>query len=162
MRVLKRIILVTFLVFTAWNCESVFATINPNNYSINFSIQNQNQAITLPGLLEADVYASTMRTISVSTNAPSGYKIYVDVPTNESTGGSLTLVGGDSSSPSVSPINTTPATASTLGADTWGFGIPNTTTGLPTNNYSASYTAGTPSSSSTYAGVKVSPTRTLI
>ena len=162
MRVLKRIILFTFLVFTAWNCESVFATINPNNYSINFSIQNQNQGITLPGLLEADVYASTMRTISVSTNAPSGYKIYVDVPTNESTGGSLMLVGGDSSSPSVSPINTTPATASTLGADTWGFGIPNTTTGLPTNNYSASYTAGTPSSSSTYAGVKVSPTRTLI
>lgn len=159
---MKRLFLATFLIVTALNCESVFATIDPNNYSINVSMQNQNQGINLPGTFDSERYVGTVRTISVSTNSPSGYRIYVEVPTEEESNGSLILVGGTSSSPSINPIAATPATATTLSNDTWGFGIPNTTTGLPTNNYSATYNASTPSSSSTYAGVKVSPNYTLV
>ncbi len=163
--ILKQIILVTMTVFLLTILKldgSVFATINPNNYTLSWSIQNQNVGIEVlePGTSEK--YVSTMRTISVSTNSPSGYRIYVSVPDDEASGGTLILDGGTSSSPSIAPINTTPSTASTLGANTWGFGIPSGTTGLPSNNYSNSYTTPTPSTSSTYAGVKVSPNYTLI
>ena len=127
----------------------VFATINPNNYSVSFSMQNQNQGISVNDGATNEKYVSTMRTLSVSTNAPSGYRVYVNVPDDEASGGSLILSGGTSSSPSVAPVNTTPATASTLGNDTWGFGIPSGTTGLPTNSFSNTYTTPTPSNSST-------------
>lgn len=60
------------------------------------------------------------------------------------------------------PIDAGLEDANTLGSNTWGFGIPNSITGLPPNNFSATYVAGEPSASSTYAGVKVSPEYTLI
>lgn len=142
--------------------ETAFATIDPNNYSVTATMQNQNQGIQIFDTDVAERYASTMRTINVSTNAPSGYRVYVNVPADEESGGDLVLLGGNSSSPKVSKINTTPATASTLGTDNWGFGIPNTISGLPTNNYSATYTSGTPSASSTYSGVAVGSDYTLV
>ena len=140
----------------------VFATINPNGYSVTWSMQNEDQVIDVLPFDLPDQYVSTMRTISISTNSPSGYKIFVDVDSNESSQGSLILSGGTSSSPSIIPINTTPSTASTLNVNNWGFGIPSGTSGLPPNAFSSSYTAGFPSASSTYAGVKVSPIHTLI
>ncbi|MBR0372824.1 hypothetical protein IJH72_02715 [Candidatus Saccharibacteria bacterium] len=163
--ILKRIIrlaVTVFLVAILRLDGSVFATINPNNYTLNFGIQNQNQGIEIMPADNSEKYVSTMRTLNVSTNAPSGYRIYVNVPEDESSQGSLVLSGGTSSSPSIAPINANPSNATTLGSNTWGFGIPNTTTGLPSNNFSSSYTSGTPSTSSTYAGTKISPTYTLV
>ena len=153
--------MVMFLLSLFASSESVFATIDPNNYTLNWSIQNQNVGIEVPGST-GEQYVSTQRTIQVSTNAPSGYRVYVSVPADEESEGTLVLSGGASSSPSIAPVNATPSTATTLSTNTWGFGIPSTTTGLPTNNYSSSYTAGTPSTSSTYAGPKVSPNYTLV
>lgn len=150
------------MVFSFINCGIVSATIDPNAYTLTYSLQNQNQAIRVTDLASSDQYLSTMRTISVNTNAPSGYKIYVNVPSDETSNGNLVLLGGDASSPSIDTLNTTPATATTLNPNTWGFGIPNTTTGLPTNTFSPSYTTGVPSPSNTYSGVKIDPTYTLI
>ncbi len=142
---------------------SVFATIDPSYYTLTATLQNQNQAISYtPVTWNEDKYLSTMRTLVVNTNSPSGYKVFLDVPTSEASAGVLLLSGGTSSSPSIAPINATPSTANTLTTNTWGFGIPSTTTGLPTNNWSSTYTSGTPSSSNTYAGVKVNPNYTLI
>lgn len=142
---------------------SVFAAIDPSYYTLTATLQNQNQAIEyLPMTWDEDKYVGTMRTLNVTTNSPSGYRVYVNVPTSEASAGSLIIAGGSSSDPTINPINTTPSTAGTLNTNTWGFGIPNTTTFLPTNNFSSSYNASTPSISSTYAGVKVSPNYTLI
>lgn len=142
---------------------SVFATINPSNYTLNVSLQNQNQSIEYTPLTwDSDKYVGAMRTMTVSTNSPSGYRVYVDVPTSEASAGSLLLVGGSSSSPSIAPINTTPSTANTLSSDTWGFGIPSGTSYLPTNNFSNAYSADSPAVNGNYAGVKVSPNSTLI
>ncbi len=143
-------------------CGNVFATIDPSSYTLVSSMQNQNQGIEVMDISTTEKYVSTMRTINVSTNSPSGYRVYVNVPTSETSGGSLVLLNGSSSSPSIAPINTTPSTASILSTDTWGFGIPSGTTGLPTNSFSSTYTSGTPDISSTYAGVKISPDYTLI
>lgn len=150
------------LLFVLIGGETAFATIDPNNYSATATMQNQNQGIQIFDTDVSERYASVMRTIGVSTNAPSGYRVYVNVPADEESGGDLVLLGGNASSPKVSKINTTPATANTLGANNWGFGIPNTTSGLPTNNYSATYTSGTPSASSTYSGVAVGSDYTLV
>lgn len=158
----KIILGASFLMALIYGQGIASATINPNNYTIDMSIQNQNQGIEVSDIGATDLYVSTMRTFTVNTNSPSGYRIYVSVPSNESSGGNLLLVGGDSSSPSISKINTTPATASTLGINNWGFGIPNTTTGLPTNNYSQSYISGTPAASSTYSGIEINPGYTLV
>lgn len=163
--ILKRRIMLAMTVFLLALVKLdglVFATIDPSNYTLNWSMQNQNQGIEIMPGGANEKYVSVMRTISVSTNSPSGYKIFVSAPNNDPSAGSLILSGGTSSSPSIAPLNTTPATANTLNTNTWGFGIPSGTTGLPTNNFSSTYTAGTPSTSSTYAGVKVSPNYTLI
>ena len=142
---------------------SVFATIDPSYYTLSATLQNQSQAINYtPVSWGEDKYVSTMRTLTVSTNSPSGYKVFLEVPTSEASGGTLVMAGGTSSSPSIAPINTTPATANTLSTDNWGFGIPSNTSHLPTNNWSSSYTSGTPATNSTYAGVKVEPNSTLI
>lgn len=151
-----------FLMFSICNSEIAIATINPNNYTISFNMQNQNQGLNIISASTADRYEGLMRTLSVSTNAPSGYRIYASIPADEDSGGNLVLVGGDSSSPSIDMLNSTPATATTLSADSWGFGIPSGTTGLPTNNFSSSYSVNPASSSSNYSGVKVSPDYTLI
>lgn len=158
----KHLILLFLMVFSFINCRIVSATIDPNAYTLTYNLQNQNQAIRVTDLVSSDQYLSTMRTISVNTNAPSGYKIYVNVPSDETSNGNLVLLGGDASSPSIDTLDTTPATATTLNPNTWGFGIPNTTTGLPTNAFSPSYNTGVPSPSNTYSGVKVDPTYTLI
>lgn len=141
---------------------SVFATIDPNGYTLNWSMQNQNVGIEVFDISADEKYVSTSRTISLSTNAPSGYRIFATIPSSETSGGNLVLADGDSASPKIDMLNTTPATASTLNADTWGFGIPSGTTGLPANNFSESYTSGTPATSSTYSGVKIGPEYTLI
>ena len=142
---------------------SVFATIDPSYYTLTSTLQNQSQGVeVIPTAWSNDEYVSMVRTMTVSTNSPSGYKVFLNVPESETSGGTLVLSGGTSSDPSVAPINTTPSTANTLTTDTWGFGIPSGTTYLPTNNWSNTYTAGTPSPSNTYAGTKVSPTYTLI
>ena len=158
----KHLVLPFLMVFSFINCGIVSATIDPNAYTLTYNLQNQNQAIRVTDLVSSDQYLSTMRTISVNTNAPSGYKIYVNVPSDETSNGNLVLLGGDASSPSIDTLDTTPATATTLNPNTWGFGIPNTTTGLPTNAFSPSYNTGVPSPSNTYSGVKVDPTYTLI
>ena len=80
---------ILFLVLSVYGCGDVFATINPNNYSINFSIQNQDQGVSVPGSFDGERYVLIPRTLSVSTNAPSGYRIYVDVPSNEESQGDL-------------------------------------------------------------------------
>lgn len=141
---------------------SVFATIDPSGYNLTATMQNKDQIISVLDPAATDKYVSTMRTINVTTNSPSGYRAYVDVSTSESSAGSLVLVGGSSASPKVDPINATPGLANTLSSDTWGFGIPSSTSGLPANNYSSSYSTPTPAASSTYAGVKVSPNFTLL
>lgn len=153
---------ILFLVLSVYGCGDVFATINPNNYSINFSIQNQDQGVSVPGSFDGERYVLIPRTLSVSTNAPSGYRIYVDVPSNEESQGDLVLVGGTSSSPSIDLVNTTPATASTLSTDSWGFGVPNSTTGLPTNTFSPTYNVANPSSSNTFSGIQINPGYTLV
>ena len=153
---------ILFLVLSAHGCGNVFATIDPNNYSVNFSIQNQNQGVSVPGSFDGERYVLIPRTLSVSTNAPSGYRIYVDVPSSEGSQGDLVLVGGTSSSPSIDLVNTTPATASTLSTDSWGFGVPNTTTGLPTNTFSPTYNVANPSSSNTFSGIQIDPGYTLV
>ena len=164
--ILKRRIILAMTVFLLVVIKlngSVFATIDPNNYTLTATLQNQNQGINYtPITWNEDKYVSMMRTLVVSTNSPSGYKVFLDVPTSEASGGTLLLSGGGASSPSIAPINTTPSTASTLTTDTWGFGIPSGTTGLPTNNWSSAYTSGTPSSNSTYAGVVIHPNDTLL
>lgn len=142
--------------------EEVFATIDPNSYTVNMLIQNQNEGIEVFGASTTEQYVSTMRTIVVNTDAPSGYRLYINVPTEETSGGNMVLVDGGASSPAIAKLDTTPATASVLSANTWGFGIPSTTTGLPTNNFSAAYTAGVPEASSTYSGVVVSPDYMLL
>ena len=162
LRLLKCLVAVGFWLFVSHNYGFVFATIDPNSYSVSISMQNQNQGINVSEVGNSSVYKSTMRTLQVSTNAPSGYRVYVSIPSNEASGGNLLLSGGDSSSPSIDLLNATPATATTLSTDTWGFGIPNATSGLPTNNFSASYTSGTPAASSTYSGMQTSPAYTLI
>ena len=162
LKLIKYFTMIVFLLLTIKNSGSVFATIDPNSYSLSWSIQNLNQGIEILDPGASECYVSTARTISVSTNAPSGYRVYVDVPSDEQSAGSLLSVGGNSTSSSIAPINTTPATASTLGLDTWGFGIPSGTSGLPTNNYSVTYSSGTPSANNTYAGVKVEPGYTLV
>ena len=154
--------MVVFLIVGTHFCGNAFATIAPNNYSVNVSMQNQNQGITVTDFATAGQYKTVMRTFSVSTNAPSGYRIYASIPTSGGNTGDLTLIGGDSSSPSVDMLNTTPATASTLGIDSWGFGIPSSTSGLPTNTFSPSYSTSNPSSSNTYSGVQIGPGYTLI
>ena len=109
------------------------------------------------------MYVSAMRTLNVTTTGGlSEYMVYANIPSNNTSGGSLLLVGGGSSSPSISQINATPSTATTLSSDNWGFGIPSGTTGLPTNNFSNSYTTGTPSTNSTYSKYNVGPDYTLI
>ena len=135
----KCLLMTLFLLQMVCSCDLVFGTIDPNNYSVNMSLHNQNQGINISDPGTTARYASVMRTLSVSTNSPSGYRIYINVPSDEPTAGVLTLAGGTGISPSISPLNTTPATASTLSNNTWGFGIPNTTTGLPTNNYRNSF-----------------------
>ncbi|MBR3228904.1 hypothetical protein IKF67_01575 [Candidatus Saccharibacteria bacterium] len=142
---------------------SVFATIDPSK-TATLSMQNQSAAINVvPTDWSQDMYVSTMRTLTVATTGGlSEYKVYANIPSSDTSGGTLLLVGGGSSSPSISQINATPSTATTLSSDNWGFGIPSSTTGLPTNNFSNSYTAGTPSTSSTYAKYDVGPSYTLI
>ena len=159
---IKLVLVVWFWCVTGVSSGSVFATIAPNDYTVDMTMQNQNQGIRISGAGMNEMYVSTMRTITVNTNAPSGYRIYINVPSDEETGGNLMLVGGDSTSPSIAKLSTTPATASTLGANSWGFGIPNTVTGLPTNTFSSTYTTPTPAASSTYSGTVISPGYTLI
>lgn len=159
---IKFILVVLFWCVIGMNNESVFATIDPNNYTVDMTMQNQNQGIEILGAGVNEMYVSTMRTLTVNTNAPSGYRVYVNVPADEETGGNLMLVGGSSTSPLISKLGTTPANASTLSANTWGFGIPNTVTGLPTNTFSPSYAVPEPAASSTYSGVVISPGYTLI
>ncbi len=142
---------------------SVFATIDPSNYTATLTMQNQSTAIEItPTDWSQDMYVSTMRTLNVSSTGLSEYKIYANIPSSDTSGGSLLLVGGTSSSPSISQVNALPSNATTLSTDNWGFGIPSSTTGLPTNNFSSTYTAGTPSTSSTYAKYNVGPDYTLI
>lgn len=162
--ILKRSIVLAMTVFLLALLRldgSVFATIDPNNYSINWSIQNKDQGVEIVDGSTSERYVGMMRTLSLSTNAPSGYRVYVNVPAGESSGGNMLLLGGTSSDPSLSKLGTTPATASVLTTDSWGFGIPNSTSGLPTNNFSPTY-SNTPSSTNTYSGVVVSPGITLI
>ncbi|MBQ3352921.1 hypothetical protein IJG89_01040 [Candidatus Saccharibacteria bacterium] len=142
---------------------SVFATIDTSK-TATLTMQNQSTAINVvPTDWSQDKYVSTMRTLTVTTTGGlSEYKVYANIPSSDTSGGTLLLVGGGSSSPSISQINATPSTATTLGSDNWGFGIPSGTVGLPTNNFSNSYTAGTPSTSSTYAKYDVGPSYTLI
>lgn len=142
---------------------SVFATIDPSK-TATLTMQNQSTAINvIPTEWSQDMYVSAMRTLSVTTTGGlSEYKVYANIPSSDTSGGSLLLVGGSSSDPSISQVNATPSTATTLSSDNWGFGVPSTTTGLPTNNFSNSYTAGTPSTSSTYAKYNVGPDYTLI
>lgn len=158
----KYLFVILLLVLSVLSCGNVFATIDPNNYSVNFSIQNQNQGISVAGSFNEERYVLIPRVLSVSTNAPSGYRIYVNIPNNEESQGDLVLVNGTSSSPSINLLNTTPASASTLSTDTWGFGIPNTTTGLPTNNFSSTYSVDNPSPNNTYSGIQIEPGYTLI
>ena len=141
---------------------SVFATIDPSNRTATLTIQDQPGIDITPTDWSQDIYASTMRTLTVSSSGLSEYNIYANIPSSDTSGGSLLLVGGTSSDPSISQINATPSSATTLSSDTWGFGIPSGTVGLPTNNFSNSYTAGTPSASSTYAKYNVGPDYTLI
>jgi len=155
-------LMVSFGVSVIGTCGTVFGTIDPNSYTLNWSMTNQNVGINIMDISETDKYVSISRTISLSTNAPSGYRIYVNIPSSEESGGDLTLAGGSSSNPKISMLNTTPTTASTLSTGTWGFGIPSGTTGLPTNNFSSTYASGTPSTSSTYSGVEIGPEYTLI
>ena len=161
----KHIVRITAFVLLSlvlYSGDRVFATIDPNAYSVDVSMQNQNTKMELTSSGDSEQYASTKRTINVSTNAPSGYRIYVSVPESGANNGNMIISGGTTSDPYVSPLNATPATATTLGSNTWGFGIPSTTTGLPNNNFSTTYTAGTPSSDSTYSGVKVGSDYTLV
>ena len=62
---------------------TAFATIDPNSYTVNMTMQNQNQGIEIFDGSTTERYASTMRTLTVSTNAPSGYRIYVSVPSDD-------------------------------------------------------------------------------
>ena len=151
-----------FLVSLTHSCGAVFATIDPNNYYVNASMQNQNQGVHILDSPDAERYDVLQRTISVSTNAPSGYRLYAEIASGEASQGNLVLTGGSSSSPVVNMLNTTPATASTLSSDTWGFGIPSSTSGLPSNNFSPSYSTSSPSPSNTYSGVQINPGYTLI
>lgn len=91
-KVIKYLVMVVFLVFGLQKCCPVFATIDPNNYFVNMSMQNQNQGIDVFDVGSDEKYVSTMRTISVSTNAPSGYRIYVIAPEDDTSNGSLILV----------------------------------------------------------------------
>ncbi|MBQ2672657.1 hypothetical protein IJG01_01645 [Candidatus Saccharibacteria bacterium] len=161
-RTVKRLATLWLLVLIANGGCNVFATIDPNSYSVSMSMQNQNQGIEVMGGSTTEQYVGTRRTLSVSTNAPSGYHVYVYVPADEASAGNLVLSGGDSSSPIISTLSSNPSTATTLSPDTWGFGIPNSTSGLPTNNFSPSYNATSPSAGSNYSGVKISPNYTLI
>ena len=155
------VITVSLLIPILKNDGDVFATINPSGYSATLQVQNQNVPIEItPASFSDEVYASITRTLVVSSTGVSEYKIFAKIPSGQS--GSLVLPGGTSSDPSIAQIGANLANATTLNSDTWGFGIPSTTTGLPTNNFSNQYTSGTPSTSSTYASYTLSPTYTLI
>lgn len=158
----KILIVIGFLVSLAHSCGTVFATIDPNNYYVNASMQNQNQGIHIDGATTTERYESLMRTISISTNSPSGYRLYANIASDDASEGNLILQGGSSTDPSINMLNTTPDTASTLSTNTWGFGIPSSTTGLPSNNFSPSYSTSSPSSSNTYSGIQIGPNYTLI
>ena len=140
----------------------VFATIDPSSYSATLSLQNQSAMEITPTDWSQDIYVSTMRTVNVTSTGLSEYKIFANIPSSDSANGSLVMVGGTSSSPTVSQVNARPSTATTLSTDTWGFGIPSGTSGLPTNSFSNQYTAGTPSTSSTYSGYDKAPAYTLL
>lgn len=141
---------------------SVFATIDPSNYSATLSIQNQSGIDVVPTDWSQDLYVGTMRTLVITSTGLSEYKIYANIPSSDTSGGSLLMVGGSASSPTISQVNAAPSAATTLSTNNWGFGIPSGTAGLPTNNFSSTYTAGTPSTSSTYAKYEVGPNYTLI
>ena len=142
---------------------SVFATIDPSSYTATLSIQNQSSAISLtPTDWGQDIYVSTMRTLTVTSTGLSEYEIFANIPSSDANNGSLILIGGSSSSPEIDQVNAKPSTAATLSTDTWGFGIPSGTTGLPTNTFSNSYTSGTPSTSSTYSSYEIGPDYTLL
>ncbi|MBR2795550.1 hypothetical protein IKE13_00670 [Candidatus Saccharibacteria bacterium] len=162
LRTIKPVLMIVFWGAMALNSEFALATIDPNSYYVNASMQNINQGVEVSNSDASEKYLNVKRTINVNTNAPSGYRMYVNIPSDEESAGNLVLLGGDSLSPSVSKLTTTPATASVLGVNTWGFGIPNTTSGLPTNNFSSSYSPSNPSAGNTYSGVVISPGYTLI
>lgn len=141
---------------------SVFATIDPSGVTATVTMPSQNDIDVDLFDWNHDIYVGTMRTVTINSTGLSEYMVYANIPSSDTSGGSLLLVGGTSSSPSASQVNANMGNATTLSTDTWGFGIPSTTTGLPTNNFSNSYNASTPSASDTYAGYSVSPSYTLL
>ena len=163
--ILKRVIVITMTVLLVAILQqngSVFATINPSNYSATLSLQNQQNIVVPPVDWSQDYYASTMRTLVVSSTGLSEYKIYANIPSTDTSGGSLLMVGGTSSSPTIGQLGSTVSSTATLSTDTWGFGIPSSTTGLPTNTFDSSYISGNPSASSKYASYDIGPDYTLI
>ena len=135
-----------------------YATIDPNSYAAEFDMDDEIDIDVVPVTSISDVYVSAKQTITVNSTGLSEYKIFANIPSNLN--GNLNYVGG--STPYISQVSATPSTATTLGINTWGFGIPSGTMGLPTNSFSSTYIEGVPASSSTYSGYTIEPSYTLI
>ena len=135
-----------------------YATIDPNSYAAEFDMDDEIDIDVVPVTSIYDVYVSAKQTITVNSTGLSEYKIFANIPSNLN--GNLNYVGG--STPYISQVSATPSTATTLGINTWGFGIPSGTMGLPTNSFSSTYIEGVPASSSTYSGYTIEPSYTLI
>ena len=117
---------------TLVSAETVSVTVDSSNpgYYIDmttltdsYSGSDKNVIGLHPNVSQDGAYKSAKDTVTVSTNSPSGYMLFLS--TNDATANSnrLYLDGDNTSTSYVGPINSTSG-ATTLGDNTWGYALP--------------------------------------
>ena len=113
------------------------AAINPTGYNVDLTFSDRIN-LTLNTTPDG-VMAVAKDTISASTNAPSGYQLYLSTTGNNN---ALHLDGDTANNTSTNSI---PASTGTFAApavltnNSWGYALAKSSSGAPTNNFSTSY-----------------------
>ena len=136
------------------------AAINPTGYTVDLTFSDRIN-LTLNTTPDG-VMAVAKDTISASTNAPSGYQLYL------STAGSTNALHLDGDTANNTSTNSIPASTGTFATpaaltnNSWGYALAKDSTGTPTSNFSDNYNPQDPDHNSLWAAVPTKGNEQLI
>lgn len=135
------------------NNQSVSATTTEATYGDYYLSLSNNDSINLDiTVTAAGDYTYATDNVTVTTNIPSGYDLYL--ASMSSTSASLTTTSGNTTITATSGTGGTSGTPTTLSANSYGYAVPSAE--IKNNNFDNSY--DTPSSTSKFAKVPIATT----
>lgn len=145
-------LLIFMLAFTtAFLSASVFTPLEETNAdSLTVNVASGEYSLTLSsaqdGEINMDLFATPEGAISIAhdkltvkTNSPSGYKLYLSMDNNDENGNRLYLDGNSSSGSYIAPTSGTFANPAALSDNSWGVAFPKNSTNIIENSFSATY-----------------------